>query len=226
MRLLFERDLTPHPQVLCLTEVCLEVSSATCHVTSTVDPGTPSPLPPSSTLRFTSGCKRSTRPPRCCTLGCTAQSSGSLALRLATPVSRGATRSLETSQTCMPSMPQLVPVAKTPSASSGGPQSQGTEAWCSRGLRRYVYACNNPSESIIAKRRGYGTIVSHNVPPYGRAGLYKQMATLRELLAEYREDPEVQVPDEKIVRDQCHGKEPTRIAAGRCENDLSGRLSG
>lgn len=34
----------------------------------------------------------------------------------------------------------------------------------------YVYACNNPSESIVAKRRGYGTIVSHNVPPYGRAG--------------------------------------------------------
>ena len=32
----------------------------------------------------------------------------------------------------------------------------------------YVYACNNPSESILAKRRGYGTIVSHNVPPYGR----------------------------------------------------------
>ena len=34
----------------------------------------------------------------------------------------------------------------------------------------YVYAANNPSESIIAKRRGYGTIVSHNVPPYGRWG--------------------------------------------------------
>ena len=32
----------------------------------------------------------------------------------------------------------------------------------------YVYAANNPSESIVAKRRGYGTIVSHNVPPYGR----------------------------------------------------------
>jgi CobN/Magnesium Chelatase len=27
----------------------------------------------------------------------------------------------------------------------------------------YVYAANNPSESILAKRRGYGTIVSHNV---------------------------------------------------------------
>lgn len=34
----------------------------------------------------------------------------------------------------------------------------------------YVYAANNPSESIVAKRRGYGTIVSHNVPPYGRYG--------------------------------------------------------
>ena len=32
----------------------------------------------------------------------------------------------------------------------------------------YVYACNNPSETIVAKRRGYATIVSHNVPPYGR----------------------------------------------------------
>ena len=53
----------------------------------------------------------------------------------------------------------------------------------------YVYAANNPSESIVAKRRGYGTIVSHNVPPYGRAGLYKQLATMRDLLAEFREDP-------------------------------------
>lgn len=122
----------------------------------------------------------------------------------------------------------------------------------------YVYACNNPSESIIAKRRGYGTserppadggagaaggggpcpcllsplqllpwlrhrcrclqpevevpallylrlplplplpilltppvislllplaVVSYNVPPYGRAGLYKQLAELKDLIA-------------------------------------------
>ena len=53
----------------------------------------------------------------------------------------------------------------------------------------YVYAANNPSESIIAKRRGYGVIISHNVPPYGRAGLYKQTAQLREILNEYRESP-------------------------------------
>lgn len=53
----------------------------------------------------------------------------------------------------------------------------------------YVYAANNPSESILAKRRGYGVLVSHNVPPYGRAGLYKELVALRELIVEYREDP-------------------------------------
>jgi magnesium chelatase subunit H len=54
----------------------------------------------------------------------------------------------------------------------------------------YIYAANNPSESILAKRRGYGVLISHNVPPYGRAGLYKELVSLRELIAEYREDPE------------------------------------
>ena len=52
----------------------------------------------------------------------------------------------------------------------------------------YIYAANNPSESILAKRRGYGVLISHNVPPYGRAGLYKELISLRELIAEYRED--------------------------------------
>ncbi|MCT7958608.1 magnesium chelatase subunit H [Laspinema palackyanum] len=52
----------------------------------------------------------------------------------------------------------------------------------------YIYAANNPSESILAKRRGYGVLISHNVPPYGRAGLYKEMVLLRELIGEYRED--------------------------------------
>ncbi len=54
----------------------------------------------------------------------------------------------------------------------------------------YIYAANNPSESILAKRRGYGVLISHNVPPYGRAGLYKELISLRELIAEYREDIE------------------------------------
>jgi magnesium chelatase subunit H len=47
-----------------------------------------------------------------------------------------------------------------------------------------------PPESMLAKRRGYGVLISHNVPPYGRAGLYKELVALRDLISEYREDPE------------------------------------
>ena len=50
----------------------------------------------------------------------------------------------------------------------------------------YVYAANNPSESILAKRRGYASIVSYNVPPYGRSGLYLELASLKDLIDEYR----------------------------------------
>ena len=54
----------------------------------------------------------------------------------------------------------------------------------------YLYAANNPSESMLAKRRGYGVLISHNVPPYGRAGLYKELMMLQDLITEFREDPE------------------------------------
>jgi len=50
----------------------------------------------------------------------------------------------------------------------------------------YIYAANNPSESILAKRRGYATLISHNVPPYGRSGLYLELANLKELVDDYR----------------------------------------
>ena len=51
----------------------------------------------------------------------------------------------------------------------------------------YIYPVNNPSESTIAKRRGLATMVSHVVPPLSRAGLYKELPALKELLADYRE---------------------------------------
>jgi magnesium chelatase subunit H len=43
----------------------------------------------------------------------------------------------------------------------------------------YLYPLNNPAEAALAKRRGYAAIVSHLVPPYARAGLYKQLANAR-----------------------------------------------
>ena len=51
----------------------------------------------------------------------------------------------------------------------------------------YIYPVNNPSESTIAKRRGLATMVSHVVPPLSRAGLYKELPALKELLVDYRE---------------------------------------
>jgi magnesium chelatase subunit H len=43
----------------------------------------------------------------------------------------------------------------------------------------YLYPLNNPAEAAIARRRSYATIVSHAIPPYARAGLYKQLAEVR-----------------------------------------------
>ncbi|KAG5190772.1 CobN/Magnesium chelatase-domain-containing protein [Tribonema minus] len=80
----------------------------------------------------------------------------------------------------------------------GSPLGNTFETWPDQLLggmpNVYVYAANNPSESILAKRRGYGTIVSHNVPPYSRAGLYKELLSLKELIFEYRESPASNAP--------------------------------
>ncbi|MCB0076330.1 MAG: magnesium chelatase subunit H [Anaerolineales bacterium] len=48
----------------------------------------------------------------------------------------------------------------------------------------YLYPMNNPAESAIARRRGYASIISHAVPPYARAGLYKQLAQAQGLVAD------------------------------------------
>lgn len=72
----------------------------------------------------------------------------------------------------------------------GQPLGNDRQSWSDELLGElpnlYVYAANNPSESILAKRRGYGTIVSYNVPPYGRSGLYLELANLKDLVDEYR----------------------------------------
>lgn len=51
----------------------------------------------------------------------------------------------------------------------------------------YIYPINNPSEANIAKRRGYATMISHNIPPLSRAGLYKELPAFKEMLNDYRE---------------------------------------
>jgi magnesium chelatase subunit H len=43
----------------------------------------------------------------------------------------------------------------------------------------YLYACNNPSEGTIAKRRSAATLVSYLTPPLAQAGLYRGLVDLR-----------------------------------------------
>ena len=87
----------------------------------------------------------------------------------------------------------------------GQPLGNDRDSWSDQLLgdlpNVYVYAANNPSESILAKRRGYGTLVSYNVPPYGRAGLYLDLANLKELISDYRMGENVQGDKSKELRD-------------------------
>jgi len=51
----------------------------------------------------------------------------------------------------------------------------------------YIYSVNNPSEGTIARRRSSAELVSYLTPPIENAGLYKELASLKETLMAYRQ---------------------------------------
>lgn len=76
----------------------------------------------------------------------------------------------------------------------------------------YIYSVVNTSESTIAKRRLYGTIISYNSPPFSTSDLYEEYIELEDLIAEY---------DEAVSRQQ-------EVRAARVEEkifDLAGELN-
>lgn len=50
----------------------------------------------------------------------------------------------------------------------------------------YLYAANNPSEGMIAKRRSNATLISYITPPINDAGLYKGLLDLKALVERWR----------------------------------------
>jgi magnesium chelatase subunit H len=60
----------------------------------------------------------------------------------------------------------------------------------------YLYASNNPSEGLVAKRRGGATLISYLTPPLAQAGLYKGLSELKALLERWRAAP----PDAEAER--------------------------
>jgi magnesium chelatase subunit H len=85
----------------------------------------------------------------------------------------------------------------------------------------YLYASNNPSEGIIAKRRSGATLLSYLTPPLAEAGLTQGFADLKAMLERYRAaDGEERADLAEMIRDACGDLD---IEAGNLD-DLSGRL--
>ena len=53
----------------------------------------------------------------------------------------------------------------------------------------YLYAANNPSEGMIAKRRGAATLISYLTPPVAHAGLYRGLVELKQSIERWRQLP-------------------------------------
>lgn len=51
----------------------------------------------------------------------------------------------------------------------------------------YLYSVNNPSEGTIARRRSYAELISYLTPPVEDAGVYRELAALKELILAYRQ---------------------------------------
>ncbi|MEM8547517.1 MAG: magnesium chelatase subunit H [Pseudomonadota bacterium] len=53
----------------------------------------------------------------------------------------------------------------------------------------YLYAANNPSEGLIAKRRSAATLISYLTPPVAQCELYAGLLGLRETIDHWRSEP-------------------------------------
>ncbi|MEM8726510.1 MAG: cobaltochelatase subunit CobN, partial [Pseudomonadota bacterium] len=90
----------------------------------------------------------------------------------------------------------------------------------------YLYAANNPSEGMLAKRRSAATLVSYMTPPLAQAGLYKDLADLKASVERWRmtaddADGKAERADlAELIADQCDALD---IECGEI-GDLAGRL--
>ncbi len=80
----------------------------------------------------------------------------------------------------------------------------------------YLYAANNPSEGLIAKRRSGATLISYLTPALARAGLYRELPELKALVERWRSSPsdDERTALEPMIRAQAEALDlaPTRHA--------------
>ena len=66
----------------------------------------------------------------------------------------------------------------------------------------YLYAANNPSEGLIAKRRAASTLISYLTPPVTHADLYRHLVDLRGAIDHWRQRPaDVEQDAEQVMID-------------------------
>ncbi len=86
----------------------------------------------------------------------------------------------------------------------------------------YLYAANNPSEALIAKRRSGATLVSYLTPPLAQAGLYKGLSELKALVERWRSSPDA---DERAkLEPMIRGAADALDLDGSDTGTLAGRL--
>ncbi|MEM1196726.1 MAG: magnesium chelatase subunit H [Pseudomonadota bacterium] len=69
----------------------------------------------------------------------------------------------------------------------------------------YLYAANNPSEGMLAKRRSGATLISYLTPALAQAGLYKDLADLKASVERWRtsDDDNERADMTALIADQC-----------------------
>ncbi len=70
----------------------------------------------------------------------------------------------------------------------------------------YLYAANNPSEGMLAKRRSAATLVSYLTPPVATAGLYKGLVDLKSSIDRWRKTDPAQVEELAGLADLIHAQ--------------------
>ncbi|MBB4612290.1 magnesium chelatase subunit H [Novosphingobium taihuense] len=86
----------------------------------------------------------------------------------------------------------------------------------------YLFASNNPSEGLLAKRRSGATMLSYLTPPLARAGLYKGFVDLKTSVERWRSstDEAERAALETLIWDECAALDIT----AKDVSDLSANL--
>ncbi len=90
----------------------------------------------------------------------------------------------------------------------------------------YLYAANNPSEGMLAKRRSGATLISYLTPPLAQAGLYKGLSELKASVERWRatiddaDHAEERADLAALIADQCEALDIEYAAIGELPERL------